>query len=179
MLRACVLDFLGTWEKFLPLAEFAYNNSYQVTIGMAPYEALYGRKCRSPVHWDEAGERKYLGPELVEQATEAIEKIQKRMKAAQSRQKSYADKRRRPLEFDSGEKVFLKISPAKGITRFRKRGKLNPRYIGPFEILERIGKVAYRLALPPRMSGIHDVFHVSMLRKYIADPSHVLQDPDV
>ena len=179
MLRACAIDFVGTWEKFLPLAEFAYNNSYQATIGMAPYEALYGRKCRSPVHWDEAGERQFLGPELVEQATEAIKKIREKMKTAQSRQKSYADRRRRPLEFEPGEKVFLKISPTKGITRFRKRGKLNPRFIGPFEVLERVGKVAYRLALPPSLSGVHDIFHVSMLRKYIADPSHILRHPEV
>ena len=96
------------------------------------------------------------------------------MKTAQSRQKSYADQRRRPLEFEPGEKVFLKISPTKGITRFRKRGKLNPRFIGPFEVLERVGKVAYRLALPPSLSGVHDIFHVSMLRKYIVDPSHIL-----
>ena len=146
---------------------------------MAPYEALYGRKCRSPVHWDEAGERQFLGPELVEQATEAIKKIREKMKTAQSRQKSYADRRRRPLEFEPGEKVFLKISPTKRITRFRKRGKLNPRFIGPFEILERVGKVAYRLALPPSLSGVHDIFHVSMLRKYIADPSHILRYPEV
>ena len=179
MLRACAIDFSGSWEKYLPLVEFAYNNSFQATIGMAPYEALYGRKCRSPVHWDEAGERQYLGPEMVDEATEAIRKIQKRMETAQSRQKSYADKKRRPLEFAIGDKVFLKISPMKGITRFRKRGKLNPRFIGPFEILERIGQVAYRLALPPSMSGVHDVFHISMLRKYIADPTHILQHPEI
>ena len=112
---------------------------------MAPYEALYGRKCHSPVHWDEAGERKYLGPELVEQATEAIKNIRERMKTAQSRQKSYADRRKRSLEFEVGDKVFLKISTARGITRFHKKGKLNLRYIGPFEVLERVGKVAYRL----------------------------------
>ena len=141
---------------------------------MAPYEALYGRKCRSPVQWDEVGERKYLGPELVEQATEAIKKIQKRMKTSQSRQKSYADQRRRPLEFEVGEHVFLKISPMRGIMRFGKKGKLSPRFVGPFEILERVGVVAYRLALPPSMFGVHDVFHISMLRKYIRDPSHVL-----
>ena len=125
------------------MAEFAYNNSYQATIEMAPYKALYGRKCRSPVHWDEAEERKYLGPELVEQATEAIKNIRERMKTAQSRQKSYADRRRCPLEFEVRDKVFLKISPARGITRFRKKEKLNPRYIGPFEVLERVGKVGY------------------------------------
>ena len=116
---------------------------------------------------------------MVDQTTEAIKVIRQRMKTAQSRQKSYADKRRRPLEFEIGSKVFLKISPMKGVTRFRKRGKLNSRFIGPFEILERIGKVSYQLALPPAMSGVHDVFHVSMLRKYVHDPSHILQHPEV
>ena len=101
------------------------------------------------------------------------------MKTAQSCQKSYADKRRRPLEFEVGDKACLKTSPVRGITRFRKRGKLGPRYIGPFEILDKVGKVAYRLALPPAMAAIHDVFHVSILRKYIADPAHILNYPVV
>ena len=179
MLRACILDFQVSWSKYLPLIEFAYNNSYHSTIGMAPYEALYGRKCRSPIHWHEAGERKYLGPELVEQATEAIFKIKERMKTSQSRQKSYADKRRRPLEFEKGDHVFLKISPIKGVVRFGKKGKLSPRYTGPFEILGRVGAVAYQLALPPSMSGVHNVFHVSMLRKYITDPSHILRHQEL
>ena len=115
MLRAYALDFQGAWDKYLPLAEFSYNNSYHATIGMAPYEALYGRKCRSPIHWHEAGERKYLGPELVEQATEAVERIQQHMKTSQNRQKNYADKRRKPIEFTVGEQVFLKVSPMRGI----------------------------------------------------------------
>ncbi|KAL5558049.1 hypothetical protein UlMin_034260 [Ulmus minor] len=97
------------------------------------------------------------------------------METAQSRQKSYADKRRRPLEFQVGEAVFLKVAPMKGVMRFGKKGKLNPRYIGPFEILERIGKVAYKLALPPNLSSVHNVFHVSMLKKYVQDSSHVLE----
>ena len=101
------------------------------------------------------------------------------MKTAQSRHKSYADHRRRPLEFELGERVLLKISPTKGITWFRKRGKLNPRFIGPFEILERVGKVAYWLALLPSLAGVHDIFHVSMLCKYIADPFHILRYPEV
>ena len=100
MLRACVLDFQSSWSRYLPLIEFAYNNSYQSAIGVAPYEALYGRKCRSPIHWYEAGEKKYLGPELVEETSAAIEQIQQRMKVSQSRQKNYADTRRRPLEFE-------------------------------------------------------------------------------
>ena len=120
------------------------------------------------------GERKYLGPELVKQATEAIKKIQERMKTSQNRQKSYADQQRRPFEFEVGEKVFQKKSSMRGIMRFGKKRKLSPRFIGPFEILKRVGVVAYRLALPPSMSGVHDVFNVSMLRKYIRDPSHVL-----
>ncbi|KAL5572944.1 hypothetical protein UlMin_022541 [Ulmus minor] len=101
------------------------------------------------------------------------------MKSAQSRQKSYADKRRRPLEFQVGDSVFLKISPFKGIIQFGKRGKLNPRYIGPYEILERVGKVAYRLALPPNLASVHNVFHVSMLKKYVPDKSHVLEQEPI
>ena len=181
MLRSCVLDFGGTWERHLPLVEFAYNNSYQSTIGMAPYEALYGRRCRSPIHWHESGEKKHLkdqigiqrGPDLIQQMVDKVQLIRQRMLEAQSRQKSYADNRRRELSFDVGDKVFLKVSPIRGVMRFGKRGKLSPRYVGPYEILERIGDVAYRVALPPTLA-VHDVFHVSMLRKYIHDPSHVL-----
>ena len=174
MLRACVLDFGGSWSKYLPLIEFSYNNSYQSTIGVAPYEMLYGRRCRSPIHWDETGERKYLGPESVQKTNEAIEKIRARMLTAQSRQKSYADPKRRNVEFQVGDYVFLRVSPWKGVRRFGKKGKLSPRYVGPFEILEKIGQVAYRLALPPALSAVHNVFHVSALRKYIPDDTHVL-----
>ena len=174
MLRACVLDFQKSWDTYLPLIEFAYNNSYQSTIGMAPYEALYDRKCRSPIHWDEMGERKFLGLELIRKTGEAVEKIRQRILTTQSRQKSYTDNKRRDVSFEEGDKVFLKVSPMKGVMRFGKKGKLSPRYIGPFEILEKIGKVAYRLALPPSLANVHNVFHVSMLRKYISDPSHVL-----
>ena len=174
MLRCCALDFSKSWNRYLPLMEFSDNNSYQSTIGMAPYEMLYGRKCRSPLHWDEVGEKRILGPEAVSEASEAIEKIRQRMLTAQSRQKSYADLKRRDIEFAVGEFVFLKISPMKGVMRFGKKGKLSPRYIGPFEILDRIGQVAYRLALPPALAETHNVFHISMLRKYVSDPSHVL-----
>ncbi|KAL5577180.1 hypothetical protein UlMin_018879 [Ulmus minor] len=163
MLRACVLDFKGTWDRYLPLIEFSYNNSYQATIGMAPCEALYGRRS----------------PEFVEDTTQALKKIQTRMKSAQSRKKSYADKRRRPLEFQVGDLVFLKVSPFKGVIRFGKQGKLNPRYIGPYEILERVGKTAYRLALPPNLASVHNVFHVSMLKKYVSDKSHVLEQEPI
>ena len=128
MLRACALDFRGSWDKHLPLVEFAYNNSFQATIQMAPYEALYGRKCRSPLHWDEVGEQDILGPDLVQKAVDKIQVVRQRMKAAQDRYKSYADQRRRPLEFEVGDHVFLRVSPTKGVYRFGVRGKLSPRY---------------------------------------------------
>ena len=159
--------------------EFAYNNSYQASIGMAPYEALYGRKCRSPICWTEVGDRALLGPELIQVTTEKIKLIQQRIKTAQSRQKSYANQRRNELEFEVGNHVFLKVSPMKGVSRFGKKGKLAPRYIGPFEILERINPVAYRLALPPDLSQVHNVFHVSMLRKYTRDPLHVIDHSEI
>ncbi|KAL0560548.1 hypothetical protein IC582_000953 [Cucumis melo] len=174
MLRACVLEFSGSWDSRLHLMEFAYNNSYQATIGMAPFEALYGKCCRSPVCWGEVGEQRMLGPELVQTTNAAIQKIRARMLTAQSRQKSYADVRRKDLEFEVGDMVFLKVAPMKGVLRFAKKGKLSPRFVGPFEILERIGPVAYRLALPPSLAAVHDVFHISMLRKYVADPTHVV-----
>ena len=123
---------------------------------------------------DEVGERELIGPELVRVTNEAIQKIRVRMRTAQSRQKSYADVRRWNLEFEEGDPVFLKAAPMKGILRFGRKGKLSPRFIGPFEILERVGPVAYKLALPPSLSSVHDVFHVSMLRKYIPDPTHVI-----
>ncbi|KAH9801781.1 Endonuclease [Citrus sinensis] len=174
MLRGCAIDFQGSWSKYIPLLEFGYNNSYQATIGMAPYEALYGRKYRSPIHWDEMGERRHLGPDLITASFETIEKIRQRMQATQSRQKRYADKRRRPLEFQVGDKVFLKVAPVKGLMRFWNKEKLSPTFIGPFKILDRVENVSYRLALPPSLSRIHNVFHVSMLKKYVPDSSHVL-----
>ncbi|CAM8974645.1 unnamed protein product [Rhodiola kirilowii] len=155
--------------------EFAYNNSYHSSIQMAPFEALYGRRCRSPIGWFELGESKLLGPDMIRDATDKVRLIKDKLLAAQSRQRSYADPKRRELEFQVGDLVFLRISPTKGVMRFGKNGKLSPRYIGPFEILERVGNVAYRLALPPTLSSVHPVFHVSMLRKYISDHSHVLE----
>ncbi|KAL0462209.1 UNVERIFIED_CONTAM: hypothetical protein Slati_0108500 [Sesamum latifolium] len=146
---------------------------------MAPYEALYGRRCRSPVCWDIEGLRQLEGPELVQETVEKIQIVKKCLKAAQDRQKSYVDKHRREMEYEVGDKVFLKVSPWKGILRFGRQGKLSPRYIGPYEIIERIGSLAYRLALPMELSQIHDVFHVSMLRRYRSDPSHVIREPEI
>ncbi|XP_060178387.1 uncharacterized protein LOC132608377 [Lycium barbarum] len=146
---------------------------------MAPYEDLYGRRCRSPISWFEAGEAKVLGPDLVKAALDTVKLIKQRLLAAQSRQKAYANKRHRELEFSVGDHVFLRVSPMKGVLRCGKKGKLIPRYIGPYEILEKIGAVAYRLALPPELSTVHSVFHVSTLRKYIPDPSHVLKASNI
>ena len=172
MLRACVLDHKDSWEEHLPLVEFAYNNSYQASIQMVPYEALYGRPCRSPLCWTEVGESSIT--DLVRDTSEKVSLIRQRLLMAQSWQKSYADARRRPFEFEVGDHVFLKVIPKRGVVRFGKQGKLSPRFIGPFEILERVGLVAYQLALPLIISGVHDVFHVSMLRKYTPDPAHVV-----
>ncbi|KAJ0956109.1 putative nucleotidyltransferase, Ribonuclease H [Helianthus annuus] len=141
MLRACVIDFGKGWERHLPLIEFSYNNSYHTSIQAAPFEALYGRKCRSPPCWAEVGDSQLTGPEFVLEASQSIARIRDRMAAARDRQKSYANKRRKPLEFEVNDRVMLKVSPWKGIVRFGKRGKLNPRYVGPFKILERIAQV--------------------------------------
>ncbi|KAH0633271.1 hypothetical protein KY284_036057 [Solanum tuberosum] len=145
MLRACVIYFKGNWDDHLPLMEFAYYNSYHSSISMAPFEALYGRRCRSPIGWFEVGEVALIDPELVDEAIEKVRLIRERLKMAQSRPKSYVNVRRRDLEFDVHDRVYLKISPMKGIMRFGKKGKLSPWYVGPYQILRRIGKVAYEL----------------------------------
>ncbi|GKD32660.1 putative reverse transcriptase domain-containing protein [Tanacetum coccineum] len=141
MLRACVMDFGKGWDRHLLLIEFSYNNSYHTSIKAKPFEALYGRKCRSPICWAEVGDAQLIGLEI----------------------------RRKPLEFQVGDKVMLKVSPWKGVIRFGKRGKLNPRYIGPFKILAKVGTVAYRLELPEKLSHVHSTFHVSNLKKCLSD----------
>ncbi|GJY81202.1 putative reverse transcriptase domain-containing protein [Tanacetum coccineum] len=168
---ALVVDktLLNGWEGHLPLIEFSYNNSYHASIKAAPFEALYGRKCRSPVCWAKVGDARLTGPELVHETTEKIVQIKHRMQAAHDRQKSYADVRHKPLEFQVGDRVMLKVSPWKGVVRFGKRGKLNPRYIGPFKVLAKVGTVAYRLELPQQLSRVHSTFHVSNLKKCLSD----------
>ncbi|KAL4585882.1 hypothetical protein LXL04_010509 [Taraxacum kok-saghyz] len=179
MLRACAIDFGGNWDDHLHLAEFSYNNSYHSSIDRAPYEALYGRKCRTPVCWGEVGQRVLGSTEIVLQTTEKIQMIRDRLVTARSRQKSYADKRRSDLEFQVGDHVLLKVSPWKGVIRFRKRGKLGPRYIGPYKVIARVGKVAYRLELPVELSSIHNTFHVSQLRKCIVDDTAIVPLEDI
>ncbi|KAL0347910.1 UNVERIFIED_CONTAM: hypothetical protein Sangu_1018800, partial [Sesamum angustifolium] len=150
-----------------------------ILVSYGPNEALYGRRCRSPVCWDIEGLQQLEDPELVQETMEKIQIVKKCLKAAQDRQKSYVHKHRREMEYEVGDKVFLKVSPWKGILRYGKQGKLSPRYIGQYEIIERIGPLAYRLALPAELSQIHDVFHVSMLWRYRSDPSHVIREPEV
>ncbi|GJZ37153.1 putative reverse transcriptase domain-containing protein [Tanacetum coccineum] len=174
MLRACVIDFGSSWDRHLPLVKFSYNNSYHGSIKAAPFEALYGQKCRSPICWSKVGDSQLTGSELVRETTEMIVQIKNRLITARSCQKSYADVRRKPMEFQVGDMVMLKVSPWKGVIRFGKRGKLSPRYIGPFKIIERIGPVAYKLELPDKLRGIHNTFHVSNLKKCMADENLVI-----
>ncbi|GJX20692.1 putative reverse transcriptase domain-containing protein [Tanacetum coccineum] len=179
MLRACVIDFGSGWDKHLPLAEFSYNNSYHASIKAAPFEALYGRKCRSPVCWSEVGDAQLTGPEMIRETTEMIVQIKNRLLVARSRQKSYADVRRKPLEFEVGNKVMLKVSLWKGVVRFGKRGKLISPFIDTFKILSRIGPVAYKLELPRELQGIHNTFHVSNLKKCLSDEDLIIPFDEV
>ncbi|KAJ9541114.1 hypothetical protein OSB04_027620 [Centaurea solstitialis] len=179
MLRACAVDFGGSWEDHLPLIEFAYNNSYHSSIEAAPYEILDGRKCRTPLCWNEVGEKQLAGPEVVQITSDKINQVRERLKTARDRQKSYADKHRKDIEFQVGDQVMLKVSPWKGVIRFGKKGKLSPRYIGPFRITERIGAVAYKLELPVELGGVHNTFHVSNLRRCLADPETAIPLLDI
>ncbi|GJT65744.1 putative reverse transcriptase domain-containing protein [Tanacetum coccineum] len=137
MLRACAIDFRKGWVNHLPLVEFSYNNSYHASIKAAPFEALYGQKCRSPVCWAEVGQVQLTGPKIVQETTKKIIQIKQIMQDAGDRKKSYADLKRKPMEFQVGDKVMLKVLPWKGVVRFGKQGKLNPRYVGPFKVLEK------------------------------------------
>ncbi|GKF00425.1 putative reverse transcriptase domain-containing protein [Tanacetum coccineum] len=134
MLRACLIDFGGSWDTHLPLVEFSYNNSYHSSIKCGSFEAVYGRKCRSPVIWAEVGESQLIGPKIVQDTTKKIIQIKERLKTIKDHHKSYTDNRRKPLEFKIGDRVLLKVSSWKGVVHFGKKGKLTPRYVGPFEI---------------------------------------------
>jgi len=142
---------------------------------MEPFEALYGRKCRTPLCWSEIDEALIIGPELIQETTEKVRRIQEHIKTAQSRQKSYADQRRGPLEFQVGDKVFLKVFLIKGVRRFNIRGKLSPRYIRPYEIVKKLNPVAYQLNPPTALEYVHNVFHISQLRKHVPNPNHIIE----
>jgi hypothetical protein len=165
MLRACTLKDNQSWDKCLPYVEFSYNNSYQESIKMAPFKFLYGRKCKTRLFWNEPGENQIFRPDILQEAERLIQIVRENLKLGQSRQKCFADNRRRELRFQVGDFVYLKVSPMRGLHHFKIRGKLAPRYIGSFKILEQRGEVAYQLELPPQLSDVHDVFHVLQLRK--------------
>ncbi|GJY25755.1 putative reverse transcriptase domain-containing protein [Tanacetum coccineum] len=174
MLRTCVIDFGKGWDRHLPLVEFSYNNNYHTSIKVASFEALYGRKCRSPVCWTEVGDSQLTGPEIIHETIEKIIQIKNQIQAAHDLQKSYGNVRRKPLEFQVGDKVMLKFSPWKEVIRFGKWGKLNPRYIRLFKVLAKVGPVAYRLELPQQLSKVHSTFHVSNLKKCLSDETLVI-----
>jgi hypothetical protein len=157
MLRACVLKYHGSWDQDLPLAEFSYNNSYQESMKMAPFEVLYGRRCRTPLNWIEPGEKVVFKPDIVKEAESIVRRVQENLKVVKSCQETYANKRHRPLEFEVGNHVSFRVSPMKGVKRFRVKGKLVSPYIGPFPILEKCGTVAYKLNLPPSLAGVYDI----------------------
>ncbi|GKF61744.1 hypothetical protein Tco_0181798 [Tanacetum coccineum] len=138
---------------------------------------MYGRKCRSPVLWAYIRGSSLTGLKLVKETIDKVVLVKEKPKAVRDRQKSYADKRRKPLEFKVGDRVLLKVTPWKGIMRFGKKGKLAPRYVGPFKILEKIGLIAYRLRLPEELNSVHDTLHVSNMKKCMADANlHVSMD---
>jgi hypothetical protein len=148
MLRVCALQYGRSWDKSLPYAEFSYNNSYQESLKMAPFEVLYGRRCRTSLFWSETGEQKVFGPDILQEAEKQVHMVRENLRVAQSRQKSYANHMRRELSFEVGDFVYLNVSPMRGLHRFKVWGKLTPRFIGPFKILEKRGEVAYQLELP-------------------------------
>jgi hypothetical protein len=180
MLRACALDFGGSWDEHLPLPEFSYNNnSYQSSLKAVPFEVLYRRKCRSPICWFEPGGNQEFETDFIQEKHGIIDTIRDRLKIAQSRQKSYADQKRRTWESKVGDLVYLKVSPMKGIKRFGIKGKLSPRYIGPFKILSQNRSVAFELELPAKLKQVHNVFHISQLRKCLKGPEDSVTHDDL
>ncbi|WVZ75436.1 hypothetical protein U9M48_023487 [Paspalum notatum var. saurae] len=167
-----VVDRLTKVAHFIPI-KTTYSGAKLAELYMS---ALYGRRCRTPLHWDQPGEKQLFGPEIIEDAERQVRMIRENLRIAQTRQKSYADNRRRDLEFAVGDYVYLKVSPIRGLCRFKVKGKLAPRYIGPFKIIDRKGEVAYQLELPDRLSGVHNVFHISQLKKCLREDELNVQD---
>jgi hypothetical protein len=161
MLRACVLTYGKNWEDILAFAEFSYNNGFHTSLKKAPFEVFYGRKCCTPLMWLEVGDRVIESPYFIKVAEEKIAEVRENLRIAQSRQKSYADNRRRELKFDVGDHIYLRVSPIHGTHRFCVRGKLAPRCIGPYPIIKRIDAVAYKIKLPEQLLDVHNAFHVS------------------
>jgi hypothetical protein len=168
------MEYQGSWDKNQPWVEFSYNNSYQESLKMAPFVVLYGRRCRTPLNWIEPGEKVIFGPDIVKEAEMTVHRVQENLKAGKSCQETYANKRRRPLVFEVGDHVYLRVLPMKGLKRFGVKGRLAPRYLRPFPILEMCGTVAYKLDLPPSLAGVHDIFHASQLKNCLKAPVDVV-----
>jgi hypothetical protein len=179
MLRACALQYRRSWDKSLPYTEFTYNNRYQESLEMAPFEMLYGHRCQTALFWSGTGERKVFGPNILQEAKKQVHMVRENLLIAQSRQKSYIDHRRRELSFDVGDFMYLKVSPMRGLRHFKVRGKLAPRFIGPFKIAEKRGEVAYQLELPPKLSDVQYIFHVSQLKKCLCVPEEQIPMEDL
>jgi hypothetical protein len=174
MLCAYVLTDGLKWDKHLPLDEFSYNNSYQESIKMSPFEALYGQPCCTPLSWSESSEKVIFSPNIVTEAEEKVKQIEANILIVQSRQKSYIDKRRRPLEFEVGDQVYLRVFSMKGVRCFGIKGKLASRYIGLYPIIDKYGSLSYQVELPSKLSGVHNVFHVSQLKRCLKPPTDVV-----
>ncbi|GKD25802.1 putative reverse transcriptase domain-containing protein [Tanacetum coccineum] len=174
-----LLDMSMTYHPETDGQKFSYNNSYHASINASPFEVLYGRKCRSPVCWIEVGDVQLMGPKIIHETTKKIVQIQQRLQAARDQQRSYANVMQKPLEFQIRDRVMLKVSPRKGVIRFRKRVKLNPRYIRPFKILKRVGPVGYTLELFEELSNVHSTLYVSNLKKCLSDESLVIPIKDL
>jgi hypothetical protein len=179
MLHACVLNDGPKWDKHLPLAEFSYNNSYQESIKMSPFEALYGRPYCTPLSWSESDERIIFGPNIVTEAEKKVKQICANILTFQSRQKSYTDKRRHPLEFEACDHVYLRVSPMKGVCRFSINGKLAPYYIGLYPIINKYGLLSYQVELPSNLSGVHNMFHVSQLKRCLKPPTDIVVEDTI
>eukprot|EP00253_Pinus_taeda_P004104 PITA_04104 len=178
MLRAYVMQQPMLWEEYLHLVEFAYNNGYHTSTQMSPFEVLYGRKCRTPSNWGGPEDRPSLGPDMHTEMEDMVKKVRANLKAAQDRQKNFADCKRRFKEYLVGDHVFIKIQAKKSTLQWSGCAKLAPRYCGPFQVLARIGPVAYQLALPSHIR-VRNVFHYSVLKKYVYDPRHVIKWQDI
>eukprot|EP00253_Pinus_taeda_P006077 PITA_06077 len=178
MLRSYVMQQPSRWEEYLHLVEFAYNNGYHASLQMSPFEVLYGWRCRTPSSWSGPEDKLVLGPEMLKEMEQMLKKVRANLKVAQDRQKSYADRKRNLKEFQVGEHVYVRIRAKKSTLQWSGCTKLSPRFCGPFYILARIGPVAYQLALPSHIR-VHNVFHVSVLKKYIYDPKHIISWQDI
>jgi hypothetical protein len=179
MLRACALQYRRSWDKSLPYAKFSYNNSSQESLKMVLFEMLYGHRCRTPLFWNETGERKVFRPDILQEEEKQDHMVRENLWIVQSRQKIYANHRRRELSFEVGDFMYLKVSPMSGLCHFKVRGKLAPRFIGPFKIIKKRCEVAYQLELTQQLSDVHNVFHVSQLKKCLCVPEEQIPIEDL